>query len=152
MPSTTANAATVSYSVGYEGRDPAGFVRLLQRCKIDRVIDVRAMPLSRKPGFSKTKLRDLLAKHGIEYVHVRSAGNPYRDQKHDIERCLSLYAGYLDQAPQVVTEVEGALDGHRAALLCVEADHTHCHRSILAAHVQKRAPDRKFRHLEARDV
>jgi uncharacterized protein (DUF488 family) len=137
----------VSYSLGYEGRDPEGFVRLLQQRGIDRVVDVRALPLSRKRGFSKRKLCAFLAGHGIEYVHVRRAGNPYRDQKNDIKRCLALYAGYLDGAPEIVTEVEGALHGRRAALLCVEADHKHCHRSVLAARLQAHDPARKFMHL-----
>jgi uncharacterized protein (DUF488 family) len=141
------NFDTIAYSVGYAGRDVDGFVRLLKRSGIDRVVDVRALPLSRRRGFSKTKLCEVLATNGIEYVHLRRAGNPYRDQKNDIKRCLALYAGYLDESPEIVTEVEGALLGHRAALLCVEADHSHCHRSILAARLQSNHPARRFTHL-----
>ena len=50
-----------------------------RRCKaagVERVIDVRALPLSRRPGFSKTPLRGALEEAGIEYVHLKALGTP----------------------------------------------------------------------------
>lgn len=137
----------VSFSVGYAGRDLDGFVRTLQEAGVDRVVDVRALPLSRRRGFSKTALRTALEAAGIEYVHLRSAGNPYRDQKGDIERCLAMYREHLDASPGVLAEVQAALSGHHAALLCVEANHQQCHRSVIADRLQARSPGLRFRHL-----
>jgi hypothetical protein len=43
---------------------------------VERLVDVRELPLSRRRGFSKTALGDALRHAGIEYVHVRALGNP----------------------------------------------------------------------------
>lgn len=130
--SKTTSAITV-FTVGYEGRSVDDFVAMLRAAKIDRVIDVRALPLSRRRGFSKTKLSEALAGSGIEYVHLRIAGNPYRDQRANVKRCLALYKGHLERSPEVIASVLEATHGHRAALLCVERDACNCHRSVLAS-------------------
>ncbi len=78
------------FTIGYEGRSLTEFVQLLVKNAITRVIDVRELPLSRRRGFSKTSLTEALAAHDIEYVHLRKAGNPYRDQRNDVEVCLGL--------------------------------------------------------------
>lgn len=131
----------VAFTIGYAGKTVEEFVAALQRAKVDRVIDVRALPLSRRRGFSKTGLKDALARSGIEYVHLRAAGNPYRDQKKDIQRCLALYAAHLDENPGVVDEVDAAIVGHRAALLCVEENACDCHRSVIAQRWLAKRPD-----------
>jgi uncharacterized protein (DUF488 family) len=137
----------VTYTVGYAGKTLDAFVELLLDAGVDRVVDVRALPLSRRKGFSKTPLAEALERRGISYVHVRAAGNPFRAIKEDVERCLRLYATHLDENPSVLDEVEVALAGHRAALLCVEAEPEHCHRSTIAAHLAARNPRRKLHHL-----
>ena len=65
-------------SVGYEGRTPAEMVALLRAQRVSRVLDIRELPLSRRRGFSKTALAERLRKAGIEYRHLRFAGNPHR--------------------------------------------------------------------------
>lgn len=118
--------------VGYEGHTLESFLELLVGAGIQRVIDVRALPLSRRRGFSKTPLSRALAERGIEYVHVRTAGNPFRDRKEPVERRLALYAAHLAGHPAVLADVEAAVGESKAALLCVEADPRHCHRSLIA--------------------
>jgi uncharacterized protein (DUF488 family) len=44
------------FTIGYEGRNIDEFVKILQHSHIRRVVDIREIPLSRKRGFSKTKL------------------------------------------------------------------------------------------------
>ncbi len=139
-------AATV-YTIGYAGRRLPDFIQALQEAGVERVIDVRALPLSRRKGFSKTSLGESLANAGIEYVHLRSAGNPYRDQKNDIKRCLALYAKHIDANPIVIDDVEAAMRGRPSALLCFEADACECHRSVLVDHLTQRNPSRRIRHL-----
>ena len=91
-----AKTKTQTWTIGYAGRNAPEFVEVLTAAGVDLVVDVRALPLSRKKGFSKTSLRENLQAAGIEYLHLRSAGNPFRDQKHDVERCLGLYGQHLD--------------------------------------------------------
>ena len=126
------------FTIGYEGRELSEFVALLASKRITRVIDVRALPLSRRRGFSKTRLREALASSGIDYVHLRAAGNPYRAYKADLARCLAMYRGHLDRSPDVITLVADAAHGHRAALLCVEREACDCHRSIIASRLHAR--------------
>lgn len=123
------------FTVGYEGRDLTAFVGLLREHSIERVIDVRALPLSRRRGFSKSPLTAALKQAGIEYIHVRAAGNPYRDQRNDIQKCLALYRQHLRESPEVMPELRQHLEG-RVAILCVEADPRSCHRSVLAARLR----------------
>ena len=74
--------------------------RALQAAGVERVIDVRALPLSRRPGFSRSPLRAALEEAGIEYVHLKALGTPAdgasaaRAGRHaDLER---IYAGQLE--------------------------------------------------------
>lgn len=115
------------------------FVAVLRAAKIDRVIDVRALPLSRRRGFSKSRLSESLANEGIEYVHLRIAGNPYRDQRANVAHCLALYRAHLERSPEVIASLLEATHGRRAALLCVERDAGDCHRSVLASMLVQRA-------------
>jgi len=140
-------AALVVFTIGYSGRTLPEFIGVLQGAGVTRVVDIRELPLSRRRGFSKTPLREALAKNGIEYVHVRAAGNPYRAQKHDIERCLALYSRHLDSHPEAVAEVAGVLVGNTGVLLCFEAEAAECHRSILGERLRTMNPRIALRHL-----
>lgn len=62
------------WSAGYEGRDIDSFVAALVDSHIGVVADVRLTPISRKKGFSKTRLGDALAEAGIKYTHLRGPG------------------------------------------------------------------------------
>jgi uncharacterized protein (DUF488 family) len=140
-------AASVTFTIGYSGRTLSEFVSTLRRAGVKRVVDVRALPLSRKKGFSKTALGEALSEAKIEYVHLREAGNPYRDQKANVAACLALYSAYVDGHPEVVQAVETAVDGKSAALLCFEANACDCHRSVLVDRLTARNPHRKVQHL-----
>ena len=48
----------------------------LEAAGVERVIDVRFRPQSRRPGMSKTRLGELLGDHGIAYEHRRALGTP----------------------------------------------------------------------------
>jgi uncharacterized protein (DUF488 family) len=131
-------------SIGYEGRTPAELIALLIRHRVRKVVDIRELPLSRRKGFSKTPLSAALRTAGIEYRHLRAAGNPHRRLKADTVRCLALYARHLAKHPEVVGLVKEQLIDGRVAVLCFERSHDACHRSrLLAALSRSRA--RKWR-------
>ena len=64
------------FTIGYEGATVPEFIAALQKAGVERVIDVRALPLSRRPGFSKSSLSAALEETGIEYVHLKALGTP----------------------------------------------------------------------------
>ena len=125
------------FTIGYEGTTVGEFLKALTDAGVKRVIDVRAVPNSRRPGFSKTPLRNALAEEDIDYVHLRALGTPAdgraaaRAGRHeDLKR---IYAGQLE-LPEAIAEGAQMLDLAReepSALLCYERDPTGCHRTLL---------------------
>ena len=121
------------------------FIATLQEAGVERVIDVRALPLSRRPGFSKSPLRAALGEAGIDYVHLKALGTPSEGRsaaragrQQDLER---IYAGQLD-LPEAIVQAEQMLDlaaDKPSALLCYERDPAVCHRSLLLAAVARDA-------------
>jgi len=57
------------FTVGYEGLDIDGFMPLLSGHRIQTAVDVRELPLSREPGFSKKAMSRTLEIRDIGYVH-----------------------------------------------------------------------------------
>jgi uncharacterized protein (DUF488 family) len=124
-------------TIGYEGRTPDALVALLRQNEATKVVDVRQLPLSRKPGFSKSALVAFLTSHGIEYVGFPKLGTPpairnrYK-KSGDFARLKRDYLVYLGtQGPEVAALRELAVQGG-CVLLCFERDPAKCHRSILA--------------------
>ena len=125
------------FTIGYEATTVPEFLAALKQAGVERVIDVRALPLSRRPGFSKSPLRAALSEAGIEYVHLKALGTPAdgraaaRAGRHaDLER---IYAGQL-ALPEAMVQgaqmLELAAD-RPSALLCFEREPAHCHRTLL---------------------
>jgi len=125
------------YTLGYEGADLGDFLATLKAHKIKQIIDVRDLPLSRKRGFSKTALSTALKEVGIQYLHVKSLGDPKpgRDaaRNGDIALFRRIYCHHLkgDEAKAGLISVEVAARKITSSLLCYERKHTNCHRSII---------------------
>jgi len=140
------------FTIGYEGTTVPEFMAALQKAGVKRVIDVRALPLSRRPGFSKSPLRAALADAGIEYVHLKALGTPAegraaaRAGRHaELER---IYAGQLE-LPEAMAQSAQMLElasEKPSALLCMEREPAHCHRTLLLNAV---APGAEVVHLYA---
>ena len=125
------------FTIGYESTTMGEFLDALKSAGVKRVIDVRAVPNSRRPGFSKTPLRNALAEVGIDYVHLRPLGTPAagreaaRKGRHeDLRR---IYAGQLDlpEAMVAAEQMKELVAEKPSALLCYERDAAGCHRTLL---------------------
>ena len=70
------------FTIGYEGLNIDNFLALLRSGCVETVVDIRELPLSRKRGFSKNGLRDMLNANGFAYRHMSELGcpKPIRDQ------------------------------------------------------------------------
>jgi uncharacterized protein (DUF488 family) len=147
-----ANRKLRIFTIGYEATTVPEFIAALQKAGVERVIDVRALPLSRRPGFSKSSLRAALEEAGIEYLHLKALGTPAdgraaaRAGRHaELER---IYAGQLE-LPEAMAQSAQMLELARekpSALLCLERDPAHCHRTLLLDAV---AADAEIIHLYA---
>jgi uncharacterized protein (DUF488 family) len=133
----TAAPNVILATIGYEGRMVKELLAVLRQAKVERVVDVRQLPLSRKPGFSKSALAAFLSSHGIEYVGFPKLGTPpaIRNQykkSGDFTRLRRDYLAYLDSQGPAVEELRELAARGGCALLCFERDPAQCHRSILA--------------------
>lgn len=127
------------FTIGYEGATMADFLAALTAAGVERVIDVRALPLSRRPGFSKSTLAASLAEVGIGYVHLKALGTPKpgRDaaKRGDRATLETVYAGqlHLPEAQAQAAQMLELVAEKPSALLCFERDPALCHRSLLLA-------------------
>lgn len=125
------------FTIGYEQTTMAEFIAALKAAGVEQVIDVRAIPASRRPGFSKNLLAGSLAEAGISYVHLRALGTPKlgRDaaKKGDVETLERVYEGQLalPEAQAEAARMRALAAEKPSALLCYERNPEHCHRTLL---------------------
>ena len=143
-------------TIGYEGARPADFVGTLQLVDVRMVIDIRDRAQSRRPGFSKSALRESLEAAGIGYLHLKELGDPKegRDaaRSGDFARFRQIYAAVLEttEATEALDQI-AALSGQMSVcLLCYERDHHECHRKIVADHLES-VVGSKVRHLGVKE-
>ncbi len=125
------------FTIGYEGTTMADFLASLKGAGVEQVIDVRALPLSRRPGFSKNTLAATLKDNGIGYVHLKALGTPKlgRDaaRKGDWRTMEQVYAGqlHLPEAQAQAAQLRDLAVAKPSAVLCFEHDPKMCHRTML---------------------
>jgi uncharacterized protein (DUF488 family) len=134
------------WTIGYERLLPEQLAAELRAAGVERVIDVRFRPQSRRPAMSKTRLGAMLAGHGIAYEHRKALGTP-PDLRHDfhagrVEQARAGFAAHIEAtAAGELDALAGELgDGPRTALLCLEADPAGCHRRVLTERLGTRRP------------
>ena len=135
------------WTIGYEKLLPAELAAELKAAGVERVIDVRFRPQSRRPGMSKTRLSELLRDHGITYEHRRELGTPQhiRPLFHQgkLQEARAAYTQHVkDNAPEALDELAAEIANEAApntALLCLEADPAGCHRRIITDELQARS-------------
>jgi uncharacterized protein (DUF488 family) len=131
------------YTIGYQGRSLEEFLAVLRREGIGCVVDVRRNALSRKPGFSKTALREALAGAGIDYLHLRRLGIESAQRKglktdEDYARLFRQYKKtVLPITDKEINIVYDIIVKERTALLCYEYDHNYCHRAVVGRYICK---------------
>lgn len=132
----------VLHTIGYEGVDIQRFFSLLREHDIETLADIRELPLSRKPGFSKKSLADALNLSGFEYVHLPDLGCPksIRDRYRadgNWTRYTEGFLKHLNTQGEALADLASMAAISNCALLCFEADYNYCHRSMVADAVRK---------------
>lgn len=124
-------------SIGYERyRSVEDFARLLASSGVERLVDVRELPISRRRGFAKSALAAALAEESIEYMHLRCMGNPkeFRDL-YKSGKVAEGRAGYeqllAHERTEELRELAVTIQEKRSALMCVEAEEDVCHRQVI---------------------
>jgi uncharacterized protein (DUF488 family) len=130
----------IVYTIGHSTRGVDEFIALLERSRIERLIDVRAFPGSRRhPHFNRDALASTLSERGIEYLHRPALGGrrrPRADAPSSGWRNES-FRGYADymrtpEFHQALDELMALAAERRTAIMCSEAVPWRCHRTLIA--------------------
>ena len=131
--------STRLYTIGYQGASVEGFIAALKAAGVETLIDVRAVPASRRREFSKRNLAASLEAAGLTYVHLVGLGNPKegRDaaKAGRLDDYRRIYTAHLDTkaAQQSLTHAAEIAAASPSCLMCLEADPAFCHRSMAAS-------------------
>ena len=137
---TTDHALPVC-TIGHSTHPIEEFITLLQRNRVEQVVDVRTVPGSRhNPQFGQDALAASLAGAGIGYERLTALGGLRRTPAgtpsvNDAWRNASFraYADYM-QTPGFAAGIDTLLAlaaRRRVALMCAEAVPWRCHRSLI---------------------
>jgi uncharacterized protein (DUF488 family) len=138
-PVTDGPGVTI-HSVGHGAQPAAAFVVILQGAGIERVVDVRTAPGSRKhPQFGQAALTETLEQRGIEYVWRQDLGGwrkPRPDSRHVALRSPG-FRGYADHMEteefgRAVSWLIGSSSTAPTAFMCAETLWWRCHRRMIA--------------------
>ena len=125
------------FTIGYEQATQAAVIDALQEAGVELLADIRFLPLSRRPGFSKSSLKAAAEEAGIAYRHFKQLGTPAEGReaakRGDHAGLARVYAGQLElpEAMAQMGELREIAREKRVALLCYERDPATCHRSLL---------------------
>jgi uncharacterized protein (DUF488 family) len=125
-------------TIGYEGCTIDDVLGELTAASVKLLVDVRAVPQSRKPGFSKRQLAAGLDASGIAYVHLQGLGTPKpgRDavRAGHPERMEPIFREHMrsDRAQAELAQAKVLARERRVCLLCFEQDPMTCHRRFVA--------------------
>ncbi len=151
------------YAIGHSTRTIEDFVSLLQAHAIEKVIDIRTIPMSRHcPQFNQGVLKKTLKKWGIGYQHMKGLGGLRHASKDSINSGWhnASFRGFADymQTPafqKALEKLEKMAGKKRCALMCAEAMPWRCHRSLVldalslrkwkAFHIQSRKTAKRHR-------
>ncbi len=140
------------FTLGYEGTNQQRFLQALKSRDISTLIDVRARPLSRKPGFSKSSLAVGCVTVGIHYEHwsVFGCPKPIMDQYRSDGNWIAYvrkFSRHLPLISDAIEELASRALQEPICLVCFEQDPFFCHRSILADAAVKTCPRLEVVHL-----
>ena len=130
------------YTFGYEGLSLDIFIQRLKSAKVECVVDVRAVPLSRKKGFSKKSFGSALEAAGIEYIHMLPMGCPketrdlYRENG-NWNAYTKAFMAYISKQTEPVRELSKIASTKTCCLVCFESDFDRCHRTFVAREVAR---------------
>jgi len=129
---------TGAFTIGYGGRAPDEFARLLAAHRVRTVVDVRLRPDKATMGsYVKAKedakgIAGLLARAGIGYVSLPELGNIFLEY----EDWPARYEKYLIAAGPLLFDRLADVPGPMC-LLCAEKKVAECHRRHVAEYLER---------------
>jgi len=131
-------------TIGHSTLAADAFVAMLTAHSVELLADVRRFPASRRhPQFGRDALAQMLASHGIAYLHFPELGGR-RDPKPDSpntawrEAGFRGYADYMETAEfsHGISRLLEAAQARATAIMCAEKSWRSCHRGLIADHLK----------------
>ena len=116
-------------TIGHSNHPIERFVDLLKAGGVERLVDVRSVPGSRRfPQFGRERLSKTLAEAGIDYVWEGEAlgGKPKQGGDYD---ALAARPEFKDAVGKLIEQSAGTT----LALMCAEKEPLECHRTLLVS-------------------
>lgn len=130
------------FTIGYGGRPPAEFVRLLTDAGVRTVADVRLRPDRSSMGSYKytgkpaTGIEKLLADAGVGYASLPELGNLFLGFDDSLARYTAFFERSADLLIPRLLELPGQF-----CLLCAEKRVDECHRKAIADYLERLGHD-----------
>lgn len=129
-----------AFTIGHSTREWHDFLAILRAYRIQRVVDVRSIPRSRRnPQFNRDVLAAKLRSARISYVHLRKLGGRCHARSNSLNLAWrnKSFRGFADymQTPEFTDGLQRLLElakQKRSALMCAEVVPWRCHRSLIA--------------------
>ena len=129
------------YTIGHSTRSFDELVEALRAHKIERLVDIRAFPMSQRlPQFNRESLETNLPAAGIRYAWMKSLGG-YRKKTLEESPNIGLrnasfrnYADYMLTAEfaRAARELVDFADESTTAYMCAERVYFRCHRMLVS--------------------
>lgn len=138
------NQIPMLFTIWYEGISLDVYIDKLIKNNITLLLDVRKNPMSMKYGFSKSRLKDVIEKRWMKYIHIPELWINWEERKdlkvyNDYLKLFELYRDSLSQKEKYLIQIVDFLNnGERVALTCFEADCNCCHRNEITKYIYPR--------------
>lgn len=120
------------WDVGHSNRQEEDFLSLLKEHKIEKIIDVRRFPTSKKfPYFERSHLVMALNKINISYTWLGDKLGGFR--KGGYEQWMK-----TKDFESGIEEIEKQAIHHKTAFMCAEAYYGRCHRRYIIKHLEQK--------------
>lgn len=141
------------FTIGFTKKTAEQFFTRLQKAGVKRILDVRLNNTSQLAAFAKAAdlTYFLQAIAGIEYLHVPEFA-PTQEVLDAFKKDKGSWANYEKGFAALlkdrrIAESAQAMIRDRDCLLCSEPTPEHCHRGLLAEHIQKHMDNVEVIHL-----
>ena len=130
----------VVFTVGHSTRSFEELVELLRAHGVERLVDVRTIPRSRRnPQFNRDTLGQALRNRRIAYRHMQALGGLRRTHAESVNKGWrnTSFRGYADYMQtqafeEALEQLVGLAEQKKTAIMCAEAVPWRCHRSLIA--------------------
>jgi uncharacterized protein (DUF488 family) len=141
------------FTIGFTEKSAEDFFTRIQKANVRRVVDIRLNNTSQIAGFAKARDLQYFLRviAGIDYVHLPDFA-PTQEILNDFKKNKGSWTEYEKKFRELLinrridnTAIDLLRDGD--CLLCSEHTPEHCHRRLVAEHIQKHLADVEVVHL-----